>query len=753
MVSETVSNQASKGTIPFRFRTDLEWVQRDSTSGLGQWVVYDPVQTEYYFLNEIERKIALLIDGKKSVQEIITIALPSYPSPDAIRFVRSLIHRMQQSSLLIASDPASFGTLPTVAGIRTRSQSSILAFKIPICDPSLFVRSSGPIAKFLFSKYCFLLVSLSAIWLIFQLAIHGSSLMRDLQLASSVSAAQFAALGGTLIGIKVLHELGHAFAGYRFGIMCREVGIFMFLGIPCLYCDMTDSWRVKEKWSRIAIAAGGIYVEMIVAIIAGLVWLSSDSLWIRISSVQIMFACSISTVVFNANPLLRYDGYFAVADLLGIVNLMDRARDSWNTLWRGLVFKNTREQNLSLASIGLYGFYYSLSVSYRWFLIGSLLLGIYVWFVEGKMRTIANGLPLLLMSILVLQFAISFVRFLRSNVREFKLANVRWAVVLMLCFAWFFAAYGLFFWRSAESVVARAIVEPEGVVPVYLAHDATVVELLPDGSVVSTGVQIARATSFELNDQLLRLQGELSFCLVRKGQWENRSTQDPALVQSIVELNQKILGLRDQIAQCKHEMEQLTISSTCDGIFSASLEVPWNWKTRSNDANEQIPIQHVSHGDVVFQRGTLLGSILPKQLSQSGSATDSSRNQELIRAYVNERDASKIGIGDSAKVYVDQCSDSFVGTVDRIGQEPVRELPTILKSDTLYQSDKVSSKTGTITGEYLVIIRVTGLDRNWIRGGLATVRMQGRETTLAEFFWHSMLRYGKRKTAPVDAAP
>ena len=753
MVSETASYRSLGSIIPFRLRTDLEWVERDTIAGPGQWVVFDPVQTEYYYLNEVERKIAMLLDGRKSVQDIIAMVLPSYASTESIPFVSGLVQRMDQAGLLVANHWAKSNFLRNAEGFRLRNQNSVLGFKVPVCDPSPFISLIGPIAIWLFSWPFLLIVIFFSLGVISNLIPNAAVLTRDFHLATNMSFSQVAVIGCLLFFIKVLHEIGHALAGYRFGVICREVGLFFFLGIPCLYCDMTDSWRVKGKWSRIAIAAAGIYVEMIVATLAGIVWLSSDSLWIRISSVQIMLACSISTVLFNANPLLRYDGYFAVADMLGIVNLMDRARSSWNHLWYRWIFKNDAAPSRSLFSHCAYSFYYFLSLCYRWFLVGSLLLGIYAWFVDGKMRVIASGLPLLLLLFFLLQASVSYVGVFRQNASSFKLSKVRWPAVLFLLLFWSFAAYGLFFWRSNEYFVARAIVEPEGVVPVYLPRDATLVELLPDGAVVAPGDRVALANSFELNDELLRLQGELSFCLVRKSQWETRSTQDPSLVQPIVELNQKILGLRDQITQWKHEIEQLSIASTCQGTFSTSVDIPWSWRTRGEEEIEQIPMRRVTHGNPVLKRGMLLGTIAPIEALPSEYDTDSSKVLDCIRAYVNERDVAKIEVGNSVTLYVEQQSRKVGGTIERIGHEPVREVPTGLKNDMLYQSSQSDSKKGATASEYVVGIRLLDADLRLIRGGLTTVRFQGRKRTLAESIWNFVAHYGRSNKAPEVAAP
>ena len=95
---------------------------------------------------------------------------------------------------------------------------------------------------------------------------------------------------------------------------------------PCLYCNVSDSWMLPSKWQRAAIGAAGIYVELVMASICTFLWwFSYPELLLNKLALNVMFICSVSTVIFNANPLLRYDGYYILADLMEIPNLRQKA--------------------------------------------------------------------------------------------------------------------------------------------------------------------------------------------------------------------------------------------------------------------------------------------------------------------------------------------------------------------------------------------------------------------------------------------
>src|SRR5437660_1391675 len=125
--------------------------------------------------------------------------------------------------------------------------------------------------------------------------------------------------------VKVIHEFGHGISCKAFGGECHEMGALFLCLSPCLYCNVSDSWTLPSKWRRIIISFAGIYVELVIAALATWVWWNSpDGSMIANVSLCVMVLCSVSTFVFNANPLMRFDGYYIMADWLEIPNLRDR---------------------------------------------------------------------------------------------------------------------------------------------------------------------------------------------------------------------------------------------------------------------------------------------------------------------------------------------------------------------------------------------------------------------------------------------
>ena len=121
--------------------------------------------------------------------------------------------------------------------------------------------------------------------------------------------------------LKIVHELGHALVCKRHGGEVREAGLIFILLAPAAFVDVTSSWRFASKWQRIHVAAAGMYVELVLAALAAMVWSQADSVVLRHLLFNMIVMASFSTLVFNANPLMRFDGYYIFADLLEIPNL------------------------------------------------------------------------------------------------------------------------------------------------------------------------------------------------------------------------------------------------------------------------------------------------------------------------------------------------------------------------------------------------------------------------------------------------
>ena len=121
--------------------------------------------------------------------------------------------------------------------------------------------------------------------------------------------------------LKVIHEAAHVLSCKRFGGKVGKAGILLLLLIPMPYVDVTSSWKFPNKYQRIMTAAAGMLAEMFLAAIAAILWSIAPPGALRFHAANVMIAASLHTLLFNANPLMRFDGYHMLADWLEIPNL------------------------------------------------------------------------------------------------------------------------------------------------------------------------------------------------------------------------------------------------------------------------------------------------------------------------------------------------------------------------------------------------------------------------------------------------
>ena len=173
-------------------------------------------------------------------------------------------------------------------------------------------------------------------WALCDLAIHSQRLSEST--SGVLAVGNWLWLGVAWVGLKVLHECGHAVACKRLGGEVREAGVIFVLLAPLAYVDVTSTWRLRSKWARIQVAAAGMYVELFVAALATLVWARTPTSVLNQVCLNVMTTAGVMTVLFNANPLMRFDGYYIVSDLLELPNLYTQGQQYVAYLCRWLFF-------------------------------------------------------------------------------------------------------------------------------------------------------------------------------------------------------------------------------------------------------------------------------------------------------------------------------------------------------------------------------------------------------------------------------
>jgi putative peptide zinc metalloprotease protein len=318
--------------VRLKVRSDLI-IAPQKYEGKTCFVVKDPISLRYYRFNEQEYFVVKHFDGLHTMEETQKeFELKFRPNrlthEDLEGFARQLLTAgLVQHESVKAADELLDSRKKQRRMQRLATFTNILYIKIPVIDPDwILQRMIKPLwwiftTAFLIASVAFML---SAVFLV---ATHFATFYDKLPYYQEFFKFNRLLYMWIALGVvKVIHEFGHGLSCKAFGGECHEMGFLFMCFSPALYCNVSDSWTLADKWKRIIISFAGIYVELIIAAVATWVWWYTPSRpFINNIALCLMTLCSISTFVFNANPLMKFDGYYILADFLEIPNLRDRA--------------------------------------------------------------------------------------------------------------------------------------------------------------------------------------------------------------------------------------------------------------------------------------------------------------------------------------------------------------------------------------------------------------------------------------------
>ena len=346
-------------------------------------VVRDPSSNQFYRLNPIAHEFVGLFDGHRTIEEIWKIVLDRHgdAAPTQGEAIQ-LIGQLYNSNLLSADVAPETEQLLRRGRERTKAKAAqqaigIMYFKIRVFNPDRYLSWIEPVLRPLLNKWGFLA------WLAFVIFCFVQVIPEWQTLKSGVDSAIAPANWGWLIVVfivtKAIHETGHGVICKRYGGQVPEFGFMLLVLFPAPYVDASTAWALPSKWKRMAVGAGGMIFELFIAGIAALVWKSTpDGSLIRQVAYNAMFTASLSTVLFNANPLMRFDGYFILSDLLEVPNLMQRSMKMLQYLWKVHVYrlKNETPPTTARAEATILIIYGIGAMIYRVFLFVSITLSV-----------------------------------------------------------------------------------------------------------------------------------------------------------------------------------------------------------------------------------------------------------------------------------------------------------------------------------------------------------------------------------------
>ena len=213
-----------------------------------------------------------------------------------------------------------------------------MAIRIPLFDPERFLQATLPLARIILNRYTAILWLLVVSVGVVLAAVHWSDLTENI-VDRALTPQNLLLLWFVYPVVKTLHELGHAYTAKMSGGEVHEIGIMFLVFIPVPYVDVSSAWGFRDKRQRMLVGAAGIMVEMFLGALALFVWLSVETGVVHVVAYNVMLISGVSTLLFNGNPLLRFDGYYVLADALEIPNLGGRSNKYLGYLLQRYLFK------------------------------------------------------------------------------------------------------------------------------------------------------------------------------------------------------------------------------------------------------------------------------------------------------------------------------------------------------------------------------------------------------------------------------
>ena len=371
-------------------------VRRHRFRGEVWYVVQDPASGRFNRFAPAAYQLLGLMDGRRTMDEVWQAALAQLgddtPSQEEIIRLLSQLHAADLLQCEVSPDSAE---LFERFARHERSQRASrwknpFSVRIPLWNADAFLERSARWVRPFFSWAGALVYLVIVGFGVTLAAMHWP------ELTSNFSDRVLAVHNLVLLWlcfpvIKLLHELGHGYTTKLGGGEVHEIGIILLVFTPVPYVEASAASGFRSKWRRVLVGAAGMLVETFLAALAMFVWAAAEPGVLRAIAFNVMLIAGVSTVVFNANPLLRFDGYYILCDLIEIPNLAQRATRYWRYLAERYLFRMPEAERPAAAPgepiwLALYA---PAALVYRLFVMLAIVLYIAAqWFFIGVLLAI-----------------------------------------------------------------------------------------------------------------------------------------------------------------------------------------------------------------------------------------------------------------------------------------------------------------------------------------------------------------------------
>ena len=695
---------ASSRRLSVRARPDLI-ATRQTYQGTTYWIVKEPVGLKYFRFHDEEYFLLQLLgqspDGepgpgpsRETPQSLDDIKrayeLQFAPSHITTEEIARFFGTLYQSGLVIADVPGQGEQLQTRHQEKRRQETlsalgNILAVRFKGIDPDRLLSSMYPAVRWFFSPWgvaAAIMLALSALLLV---AVQWEVFIAKLPTFQEFfQARNWIWLAVALAGTKIIHEFGHGLTCKHFGGECHEMGLMLLVLTPCLYCNVSDSWMLPSKWRRAAIGAAGMYIEIVLASLCTFLWWFTHPGLFNQLCLSVVFVSSVSTILFNANPLLRYDGYYILSDLVEIPNLRQKASAILNRKMGSwfLGLPAADDPFLPQRQQWFFALYSVAAAVYRWVVVGSILWFLYKMFEPYGLQIIGQLIALFAMYGLVLQPLIRLAKFFYVPGRLQKVKRPRLYASLAAVSAVLLAVAVV---PLPHSVICSLELRPFDASQVFVDVPGSLEEVfVKEGDYVEAGQELGRLRSLDVQLAVMRLQGNQQRQQDRLDSLRrNRHRRDEIgreANQAIPAAMETLASLNSQLKQKKQEAKKLRLVAPRAGhVMLPPI------KTAGYQESASLPTWSGTPLDARNQ-GTYLRA--SERFCQIGDP----RALEAILV-IDQADIEFVAKGQRVEVNLDLlAAESFESTVENIARVELDASPTRLSS-------KAGGELTTLTDE------------------------------------------------------
>lgn len=547
------------GTKP-RLRPHVQ-ITRQRYRGRRWHVVHDPASNKFYRLSPVSHEIVGLLDGRRTVEDAWKIVIERHgdgapTQPEVIQLVSNLYN---SNLLAIEASPETEQLLRRQKDRLVKKVQGqavgIMYFRVRLFNPDAIISAVEPVLRPLIGRVGLVLWAAFVLFTLSRLVAHSEALQSGFR--DAIAPGNWGWLIVVYVVAKALHELGHGVVCKRFGGQVPEFGAMLLVLVPSPYVDASACWAFPSRWQRMAVGAGGMIFELFFAGVMAHIWLTtSPGNLMHQLAYNAMLTAGLSTVLFNANPLMRFDGYYILSDLLEIPNLAQRANQHLQFLMQRYVYRleeatpptSDRAEQWTLTIYGI------AALVYRMFLFVTITL-----YIMGKMFAIGLILALWTAAAWFIMPLFKLVRWLSSGpkIGDHRARTI--AITLGL------VALGTILIGVVPAPDVRrgvGVVESVSRAGVFIGETGFVEEaLVRPGDVVEAGQVLAVLSSPQLTSQIAMSRAQLA-------EYESIEREATAMSPSAVDVaRERVAAARSALRFLEERAGRLTIRAPIAGTF------------------------------------------------------------------------------------------------------------------------------------------------------------------------------------------